>query len=213
MQDRKALVVGIDEYASTPLFGCVADAKAVAGALAKNGDGSPNFSIHLERNVESPYALKQMIEDCFSGEPEIALLYFAGHGGRCDATKSGFILSGRGDPEGRLSLDEILAIANNSKAKNRVILLDSCNSGCMGAPGVLGGTSSMLVEGLTILSACCSNECAEELNGRGTFTSLLVDALNGGAADVMGHVTPGGVYAFIDKALGPWDQRPVFRTM
>lgn len=70
----------------------------------------------------------------------------------------------------------------------------------------------MLVEGLTILSACCSNECAEELNGRGTFTSLLVDALNGGAADVMGHVTPGGVYAYIDKALGPWDQRPVFRT-
>ena len=70
----------------------------------------------------------------------------------------------------------------------------------------------MLGEGLTILSACCSNECAEELNGRGTFTSLLVDALNGGAADVMGHVTPGGVYAYIDKALGPWDQRPVFRT-
>lgn len=185
MQDRKALVVGIDEYASTPLYGCVADANAVAEVLEKNGDGSPNFSIHLERNVESPYILKQMIEDCFSGEPEIALLYFAGHGGRCDATKSGFILSGRGDPEGRLSLDEILAIANSSKAKNRVILLDSCNSGCMGAPGVLGGTSSMLVEGLTILSACCSSECAEELNGRGTFTSLLVDALNGGAADVM----------------------------
>lgn len=82
----------------------------------------------------------------------------------------------------------------------------------MGAPGALGGTSSLLDEGLTILSACCSNECAEEYNGRGTFTSLLVDALNGGAADVMGHVTPGGVYAFIDKALGPWDQRPVFRT-
>ena len=95
MQDRKALVVGIDEYASTPLYGCVADAKAVVEVLEKNGDGSPNFSIHLETNVESPFVLKQMIEDCFSGEPEIALLYFAGHGGRCDATKSGFILSGR----------------------------------------------------------------------------------------------------------------------
>ena len=54
---------------------------------------------------------------------------------------------------------------------------------------MLGGTSCLLGEGITILSACCSNECAEELNGRGTFTSLLVDALNGGAADVMGHVT------------------------
>lgn len=88
MQDRKALVVGIDEYASTPLYGCVVDANAVAEVLEKNGDGSPNFSIHFERNVESPYILKQMIEDCFSGEPEIALLYFAGHGGRCDATKN-----------------------------------------------------------------------------------------------------------------------------
>lgn len=212
MRNRKALVVGIDEYASAPLFGCVADANAVAEVLAKNGDGSPNFSIRFERNVESPHMLKRMIEDCFSGDPEIALLYFAGHGGRCDTTKSGFILSGSGDPEGRVSLDEILAIANNSKAKNRVILLDSCNSGCMGALGVLGGTTSLLGEGLTILSACCSNECAEEANGRGTFTSLLVDALHGGAADVMGHVTPGGVYAYIDKALGPWDQRPVFRT-
>lgn len=212
MQDRKALVVGIDEYASTPLYGCVADANAVAEVLAKNGDGSPNFEIRFAMNVESPHVLRQMVDDCFSGEPEIALLYFAGHGGRCDATKNGFILSGWGYPEGQLSLDEILTIANRSKARNRVILLDSCNSGCMGAPGVLGGTSSMLGEGLTILSACCANECAEELNGRGTFTSLLVDALNGGAADVMGHVTPGGVYAYIDKALGPWDQRPVFRT-
>lgn len=147
MQGRKALVVGIDEYASSPLYGCVADANAVAGVLAKNGDGSPNFSIHLERNVESPFELKRMIEDCFSGDPEIALLYFAGHGGRCDVTKNGFILSGQGYPEGQLSLDEILTIANNSKAKNRVILLDSCNSGCMGAPGALGGTSSLLDEG------------------------------------------------------------------
>lgn len=212
MRDRKALVVGIDKYESAPLYGCVADANAVAEVLEKNGDGSPNFSIRLETNVESPHKLRQMVEECFSGDPEIALLYFAGHGGRCDATKSGFILSGQGYPEGQLSLDDILAVANGSKAKNRVILLDSCNSGCMGVPGVLGGTSSMLLEGLTILSACCSNECAEELNGRGTFTSLLVDALNGGAADVMGHVAPGGVYAYIDKALGPWDQRPVFRT-
>ena len=63
-------------------------------------------------NVESPHVLRQMVErqmvdDCFSGEPEIALLYFAGHGGRCDATKNGFILSGWGYPEGQLSLDEI----------------------------------------------------------------------------------------------------------
>lgn len=41
MQDRKALVVGIDEYASTPLFGCVADAKAVLGLWLKTGTALP----------------------------------------------------------------------------------------------------------------------------------------------------------------------------
>lgn len=27
-----------------------------------------------------------------------------------------------------------------------------------------------------------------------------------------GHISIAGVYAFIDKALGPWEQRPVFKT-
>jgi len=29
---------------------------------------------------------------------------------------------------------------------------------------------------------------------------------------VRGHITPGSVYAYVDQALGPWDQRPVFKT-
>jgi len=41
---------------------------------------------------------------------------------------------------------------------------------------------------------------------------LLIEALNGGAADLNGNITPGSIYAFIDKALGPSEQRPVFKT-
>ena len=44
------------------------------------------------------------------------------------------------------------------------------------------------------------------------FTSLLVDALNGGAANLLGDVTPGSIYAHIDQSLGEWEQRPVFKT-
>ena len=29
---------------------------------------------------------------------------------------------------------------------------------------------------------------------------------------MVGEVTPGSVYAHIDQSLGPWDQRPVFKT-
>ena len=44
------------------------------------------------------------------------------------------------------------------------------------------------------------------------FTNLLVDALNGTAANLLGDITPGSVYAHIDQSLGPWAQRPVFKT-
>ena len=37
-----------------------------------------------------------------------------------------------------------------------------------------------------------------ESGGSGVFTSLLVDALNGAAANLVGDVTPGSVYAHID---------------
>jgi len=37
----------------------------------------------------------------------------------------------------------------------------------------------------------------------GVFTGLLVDALSGGAANLVGDVTPGSVYAHIDQSLGP----------
>ena len=69
-------------------------------------------------------------------------------------------------------------------------------------------------DGVTILTASTEDQYAYEVEGggAGVFTSLLVDALNGAAANLVGDVTPGGVYAHIDQSLGPWAQRPVFKT-
>ena len=44
---KKALVIGIDDYLTQPLSGCVNDAVSVASIIEKNGDGSPNFSVHI----------------------------------------------------------------------------------------------------------------------------------------------------------------------
>ena len=30
--------------------------------------------------------------------------------------------------------------------------------------------------------------------------------------DLRGHITPGSIYAYVDQALGAWDQRPIFKT-
>ena len=105
---------------------------------------------------------------------------------------------------------EVLAFANSSPAKNKVIILDSCHSG---APAPTRSRAvAEIKEGVTILTASTAEQYAMETGGRGVFTGLFVDALNGAAANLVGDVTPGSVYAHIDQSLGPWAQRPVFKT-
>lgn len=208
---RKALIVGINNYPKAPLRGCVNDASAFSGIIEANGDGSPNFDVRLVTDVPTKSELKGLIIELFSGDCETALLYFSGHGLLDDF--GGYIVTPDYKPNDEgVSMDEILTIANDSKAQNRVVILDCCHSGALGSPKTLGGKSAHIGEGVSILTASRDSESAIEINGHGVFTNLLLDALQGGAADLRGHITPGSVYAYIDQALGPWDQRPVFKT-
>lgn len=213
---RKALVVGINHYAhGSPLYGCVDDAHAMKAVLERHSDGSVNFDVKLLTGtgpadvVERPL-LKSSIEALFADDGEIALFYFAGHGHI--ETTGGYLLTSecKNGDEG-LPLADILTYANESKARNKVIVLDSCHSGIAGAKPTARQTAE-LTEGLTILTASTADQYATEENDGGVFTRLFVDAMNGPAADLIGNVTPGGVYAHIDQSLGMWEQRPVFKT-
>ena len=213
---RKALIVGINYYEhGSPLFGCVDDAHAVKAILERHGDGSVNFNVLLltgtgPTDTIKRGQLKDSISELFKDDSDIALLYFAGHG-HIEAT-GGYLLSSdakRGD-EG-VSLAEILHLANDSKAKNKIIVLDSCHSGIAGTAPAMG-EKAILSEGLTILTASTKDQYATEQNGRGLFTTLFVDSLSGVAANLVGEISPGGVYAYIDQSLGAWEQRPVFKT-
>lgn len=208
---RKALVVGIDNYTQCPLRGCCNDADAVARVLEENGDGSPNFSVKIEKDVCSKAKLRGLIEDCFSGDADIALFYYSGHG-YIDSVGGYLVTPDFTNHDYGVSLQEVLAIANASRCKDKIIVLDSCFSGFMGSINTAGQNTAVINEGVTILTASRSSETSVEVNGHGLFTSLLLEALSGGAADITGHITPGGIYAYIDKALGPWEQRPVFKT-
>lgn len=44
------------------------------------------------------------------------------------------------------------------------------------------------------------------------FTSLLIEALYGGAMNLLGEVSPGSIYSYIDSSLGGWEQRTVFKA-
>ncbi len=213
---RKALIVGIDYYDSAnQLYGCVEDAHSVKAVLERHDGGTVNFGCKLLTGTSSTERvnrsnLKDSIEELFKDDAEIALFYFAGHG-HIEAT-GGYLIatdSKRGD-EG-VALSEILTFANKSPAGNKVIILDSCHSGIAGTSPA-NSQLAALSEGLTILTASTKDQYATEQNGRGLFTTLLVDALNGSAANLTGDITPGSVYAHIDQSLGEWEQRPVFKT-
>lgn len=213
---RIALVVGIDFYKhGNKLSGCVNDAHAVKAVLERHDGGSVNFECKFlsgtcTNDLVQRDELKDSIEELFKKDADVALFYFAGHGHI--ESSGGYILasdSSRGD-EG-VSLSDILTYANNSPARNKLVILDSCHSGIAGDSPTDKKTAT-LAEGLTVLTASTKDQYASENDGRGIFTTLLVDALSGSAANLTGDVTPGSVYAHIDQSLGAWEQRPVFKT-
>lgn len=214
---RKALVGGINFYSFiNQLYGCVDDAYSVKSVLERNSDGSINFDVRLltgtgPTDLVNRSELRDAIRQLFSSDEETILFYFAGHG-HVENT-GGYILacdSKTGDDS--ISLNDVLTYANESRAKNRIIILDSCFSGIAGNANPLTPLTAELKEGTTILTASTQEQYATEKDGHGVFTSLLVDAMNGAAGNLVGDVTPGSVYAHIDQSLGPWDQRPVFKT-
>lgn len=209
---KRALIVGIDNYPSAPLHGCINDASAVSTILETHGDGAPNFDCQLKTHLETKSELKGLIVDLFKTDSvETALFYFSGHG--CiDAYGGCIVMPDFKTHDEGVSMDEILKIANGSKIRNKIIILDCCYSGLMGENRDSVGHASNIGEGVTILTASRNDESAVEIRGHGIFTNLLLDALQGGAADLKGDITPGSVYAYIDQALGAWDQRPVFKT-
>ncbi|MDY0223001.1 MAG: caspase family protein [Desulfobacterium sp.] len=213
---RIALIVGINYYENgSSLHGCVDDAYEVKAVLERHDGGAVNFDCKIftasgPADSVKRGDLKDQIEELFKAEAEIALFYFAGHG-YIEATGGYIIPSNVSRPDEGISLSDILTLANASKAKNKIIVLDSCHSGIAGtAPGK--EELATLSEGLTVLTASTKDQYATEKDGRGVFTTLFVDAMSGSAANLTGDITPGSVYAHIDQSLGGWEQRPVFKT-
>lgn len=213
---RKALCVGIDSYKNvSDLHGCVNDANAVKSALERNGDGTLNFDVKLlcatsETTCISKHQLKEAVKELFGSESEVSVFYYSGHGS-FDTSGGYLCTSDITNPDDGLPLNEIMGIVANSRAQNKIVILDSCFSGAIANP-VEMPNYSLLKDGTTILAACGESEYATEENGKGVFTSLLVEALYGGAMNLLGEVSPGSIYSYIDRSLGAWEQRPVFKA-
>ncbi|WP_265821027.1 caspase family protein [Geovibrio ferrireducens] len=212
---RKAIIIGNDYYTHAPcLHGCVNDAISMASLLERNADGTRNFDVRLEisnncDNHLTKVYLQSCIDDVFAGEPSVALFYFSGHAAKTQV--GGFLSSSeiKSGDDG-VPMTYLLHSASNSKARNKIIILDCCYAGIAGETPFIDG--SILPTGITILAAATREQYSMEKHGSGVFTKLFVDALSGSAANLFGEITMGSVYAHIDKSLGAWDQRPVFKT-
>lgn len=211
---RRALLVGVERYQNGLLPGCVLDAQNLERVLKTNEDGTPNFACKVltypPLDATRDVLLKHLY-DLFRDGAEVVLFAFSGHG--FFDNRGGYLVLPDHKPyDYGISMADVLALANKSRAKEVFILLDCCHAGAFGEPPAIVGELALLREGISILAATGRHDVAIGGNQGGRFTSLICDGLEGGAADTLGKVTAANLFAYVDEVFGPWDQRPNFKS-
>lgn len=231
---RKALIVGVNHYMADGiqnLSGALNDVDKIANLLKfhKNCHGKdnlPNFSckilksIPLERNATEEEMDKGITRSKLQGEiknlfedeeSDIALLYFSGHG--YESSLGGYLVTQDAKQyQQGVSFNDIMIYANNSSIKEIVIILDCCRSGNLGEISIMKHHTATLRKGINILTSSTAEQDSIERKNQGVFTDLICNALAGGNTDILGHVKLTHLYEHADRMLGPWDQRPTFKS-
>lgn len=224
----RALVVGIDDYkGQDALSGCSEDAEKISSLLKRNDDekNTPQFDCRLLTSDTHPNAitdglLTENIDTLFGSEAECALFYFAGHGAISPGAAKGYLATPNSlSQESGVRLEYLLNKAvqghQHNGVKSSVIILDCCNAGAFGATGYNfdPDNPSDVGKGLTLLAAADRNQAASGNNIEGgLFSRLIINALDGAAADIRGRITPAAIYAHVDQFLDKWQQRPVYKA-
>jgi hypothetical protein len=216
MPRRGALIVGIDEYPFSSMQGCVRDAKKMADILSRHDDWNetPNFECSLlvsGGGIIDTSTLTTNLVNLFHRNLEVALFYFAGHG-TADNLGGYIVAQDAQKYYAGVSIPNLLALANASKAREVIIILDCGYSLDLGAPPPVDNDTVILREGVSVLAASGNTQAPSQPPRDGLFTALVCEALEGGAADLLGNVTIASVYARVEQALGEFHGRPMFQS-
>lgn len=214
VESRKALLVGINDYAQYPLRGCENDVREMTKVLARHEKLDPNFdcrSLVNSEGVITGESLKREIENLFKEKVSIALFYFSGHG-MSNEKEVYLVAADYPDEDCKVPMSWIMSLIKDSPANQVVIILDCCFAGGAGDLSTFDFPTAQLKKGVTILSATSHIGTAAERSGQGKFTQLLIRGLKGAAMDMVGHVTGASLYAYVDSFLSLWEQQPVFKT-
>lgn len=211
---RRALIIGLDDYPNCALHGCVNDARRLTQVLSRHHDERMNFhceTITAPATAVTRPLLREKISELFKEHADVAFLHFSGHG--TVNGLGGYLVTPDYCPyDVGIAMTEVLALANQSPVTDVFITLDCCHSGAFGALPAVSNDKVLLADGVSVITATRSGQEALEEGGGGVFTSLLVEALEGGAAGLLGEVSAASIYAYIDNAMGAWDQRPLFKA-
>lgn len=215
---KRALLVGIDYYANyNALTGCANDAVALQPLLARNEDDSLNLDCRLFAATDASSSVTRddlidQIDALLAPGADFALFYFAGHGTPANDDVVLVTSDGAGHTHG-VRFSEVLERIGQSAVAEIIVILDCCFSGGATTIGALGNKLANVKTGLSVLTASRSDQTAAETpDGRGLFSTYLEGALDGGAADVLGHVNVSGLYAYLAESFGAWEQRPTFKA-
>jgi hypothetical protein len=218
---RRALIVGINDYGGPPndLRGCIPDADAMAKVISQHKDTEKNFDcwLWLDKTHEGKpitrAALRAALKKLFEFDGDV-LLYFSGHG-FLDKNGGYLCTSDATKDDWGVPMQEVVDLAINSTAKQILVILDCCHAGDIANPSAVQGRSNPLAlirENMTVIAASRDKEVSIEAGGHGLFTSALLDALDGGAADHRGFVSAPALYDYARRRFAGWDQRPVYKT-
>lgn len=221
-REKRALIIGINTYQTSKLSGCVADAQEMGRLLEQNVDGSRNYDCRVlldkldDGTPITRAGLRKACTDLFKDFKGDVLFYFSGHGALTPFGGHFCAYDSQKDDWG-LPMQEVVELANNSKAHHILMILDCCYSGDIADPSVFnarrsGDPLAVLRENMTVIAASLAPQASTEAGGHGLFTSAVLDALEGGAADHMGWVTAPSIYSYVERRFGWFDQRPVYKS-
>jgi hypothetical protein len=215
---KRALLVGIDSYEHfSSLRGCVNDVTSLVPLLERHEDASPNFECRALTSDVGKITTDRLLEALdalLAPGADVALFYFAGHGHSSNTGDDVTLVSANGTATSPgVKASDLLAKVVGSSVREVVVILDCCFSGGVGGVPQLGTAGANLKPGLSILTASRADQTSAETSaGRGLFSTYLVGALDGGAADVLGKVTLAGLYAYLTESFGAWEQRPMLKA-
>lgn len=214
--------MGVSRYACDA-FGdldcCEDDARAMQARLTEHGRQGrdrANYQCTRLSTGESAVSLPELegqVAALLRGDAHTdALFYFSGHGWL--AGDEAFLVTADGTPEAPgLPMSRLLEAANRSGLRSVLIILDCCHSGHIGnVPGSDGTPRVRIGTNVTVLAASTAYQKSIQGIEYSLFTQLLLDGLDGGAADVRGKVYAGALYSFVEQGLADWEQCPVYKS-